>query len=115
MRRWPRWRTVNARAQQYEDSGAFGDTRMDVLRAYAYLDLLNGVAAETRIACAEAQDETAEAAGPWPGPKRGRRGPREPREPREPRPRMARMRGPRQGPVTRPSLPPRPTRAPQST
>jgi hypothetical protein len=53
---------VNARAQRYEDSGAFGDTRMDVLRAYAYLDLLNGVAAETRIACAEAQDETAEAA-----------------------------------------------------
>ncbi len=54
--------SVNARAQQYEDSGAFGDTRMDVLRAYAYLDLLNGVAAEDRVACAEAQDEAAEAA-----------------------------------------------------
>ena len=53
---------VNARAQQYEDSGAFGETRMDVLRAYAYLDLLNGVAAETRMACAEAQDEAADAA-----------------------------------------------------
>ena len=54
--------SVNARAQQYEDSGAFGDTRMDVLRAYGYLDLLNGVTAETRIACAEAQDEAADAA-----------------------------------------------------
>ena len=54
--------SVNARARQYEESGAFGDTRMDVLRAYAYLDLLNGAAAEARIACAEAQDESAEAA-----------------------------------------------------
>ncbi len=54
--------SVNARAQDYEDSGAFGDTRIDVLRAYAYLDLLNGVTAEARIACAEAQDEAAEAA-----------------------------------------------------
>jgi hypothetical protein len=52
--------SVNARAQQYEDSGAFGDTRMDVLRAYGYLDLLNGVTAENRIACAEAQDEAAD-------------------------------------------------------
>jgi hypothetical protein len=54
--------SVNARAQEYEDAGAFGSTRMDVLRAYAYLDLLNGVAAEARIACAEAQDEATEAA-----------------------------------------------------
>jgi hypothetical protein len=54
--------SVNARAEQYKDSAAFGDTRMDVLRAYAYLDLLNGVAAETRIASAEPQDEAAEAA-----------------------------------------------------
>jgi hypothetical protein len=54
--------SVNARARQYEESGAFGDTRLDVLRAYAYLDLLNGAAAEARIACAEAQDEAAEAA-----------------------------------------------------
>src|SRR5690242_6094401 len=52
--------SVNARAKQYEDCGAFGDTRMDVLRAYAYLDLLNGVPPEARIACAEAQDEAAE-------------------------------------------------------
>jgi len=54
--------SVNARAKQYEDRGAFGDTRMDVLRAYAYLDLLNGVPPEARIACAEAQDEEAEVA-----------------------------------------------------
>ena len=54
--------SVNARARQYEESGAFGDTRIDVLRAYAYLDLLNGAVAEARIACAEAQDEAAEAA-----------------------------------------------------
>jgi len=53
--------SVNARAQQYEDSGAFGGTRMDVLRAYAYVDLLNGTLAEARIACAEAQDDAAEA------------------------------------------------------
>jgi hypothetical protein len=54
--------SVNARAQHYEDSGAFGATRTDVLRACAYLDLLNGVSAEDRVACAEAQDEAAEAA-----------------------------------------------------
>jgi hypothetical protein len=53
---------VNTRAQEYEDSGAFGDTRMDVLRAYAYLDLIKGTPAEARIATAEAQDEAAEAA-----------------------------------------------------
>jgi hypothetical protein len=54
--------SVNARAQEYEDTGAFGATRMDVLRAYAYMDLLNGTPAEARIARAEAQDEAAEAA-----------------------------------------------------
>ncbi|HEX3512713.1 MAG TPA: DUF222 domain-containing protein [Trebonia sp.] len=53
---------VNARAQEYEDSGSFGDAGMDALRAYAYLDLLKGTPAEVRIACAEAQDETAETA-----------------------------------------------------
>ena len=35
--------TVNARAEEYKESGAFGDTPMDVLRARAYLDLINGV------------------------------------------------------------------------
>jgi hypothetical protein len=53
--------SVNARAEEYQQSDAFGDTPMDVLRAYAYLDLLNAVPAEARIACAEAQDEAAEA------------------------------------------------------
>ena len=53
---------VNARAQQYEDSDAFGDTPMDALRAYAYVDLLKGTPAEDRIACATAQDEAAEVA-----------------------------------------------------
>src|SRR6202000_3024958 len=66
--------SVNARAQEYEDSGAFGATRMDVLRAYAYLDLLNGVSADARVACAEAQDEAAEPAEAlaWPRPRPAR-------------------------------------------
>jgi hypothetical protein len=53
---------VNARAQEYEDSGSFGESRMDALRAYAFLDLLKGTPAEVRIACAEAQDEAEETA-----------------------------------------------------
>jgi hypothetical protein len=54
--------SVNARAEEYKDSDAFGDTRMDVLRAQAYLDLLNGVPAHARIAAAEPQDVAADAA-----------------------------------------------------
>jgi hypothetical protein len=43
--------SVCSRAQEYRDSGAFpGDTRMDQYRAAAYLDLLNGIPAEARIA-----------------------------------------------------------------
>jgi hypothetical protein len=43
--------SVCARAAQYQDSGAFpGDTRMDQYRVAAYLDLLNGISAEARIA-----------------------------------------------------------------
>jgi Domain of unknown function (DUF222) len=43
--------SVCARAQDYKDSGAFPDeTRMDQYRAAAYLDLLNGVTTEARIA-----------------------------------------------------------------
>ena len=53
---------VNARAQQYEDCGAFGATPMDALRAYAYLDLLTGTPADDRIRSAVAQDEAAEIA-----------------------------------------------------
>ena len=41
---------LNARAAQYKDSGVFAKARMDQLRAAAYLDLLNGVTAEDRIA-----------------------------------------------------------------
>jgi hypothetical protein len=42
---------VCARAQDYQDSGAFPDnTRMDQYRAAAYLDLLNGIPADVRIA-----------------------------------------------------------------
>jgi len=48
---------VNARAEEYKESGAFGDTPMDVLRAHAYLDLINGMPAAMRIAAAEQQDD----------------------------------------------------------
>ena len=48
---------VNVRAEEYKESDAFGDTPMDVLRAYAYLDLINGAPAATRIALAEQQDD----------------------------------------------------------
>ncbi len=42
--------SVCARAQEYEESGAFpDDTRMDQYRVAAYLDLLNGITAATRI------------------------------------------------------------------
>jgi hypothetical protein len=41
---------VAARAAEYKDSGAFPAARMDQLRATAYLDLINGVTANTRIA-----------------------------------------------------------------
>jgi hypothetical protein len=54
--------SVSARAEEYKESGAFGDTPMDVLRAYAYLDLINGVPAAERIAAAERQDDAADAA-----------------------------------------------------
>jgi hypothetical protein len=44
--------SVCARAQGYAESGAFpDDTRMDQYRVAAYLDLLNGVAADVRVAC----------------------------------------------------------------
>ena len=47
--------SVNARAEEYMESGAFGDTPMDVLRACAFLDLINGMPARERIAAAEQQ------------------------------------------------------------
>ncbi len=64
--------SVNARAEEYNESDAFGDTPMDVLRAYAYLDLINGISAAERIAIAEQQDDAdaaqASASPAWPGP-----------------------------------------------
>jgi len=48
---------VNARTGEYKDSGAFPRARMDQLRATAYLDLLNGVTAEARIAHVTAHAE----------------------------------------------------------
>ena len=56
---------VNARAEEYKESGAFGDTPMDVLRAHAYLDLINGVSAAKRIAAAEQQDDLTDSAAAW--------------------------------------------------
>jgi hypothetical protein len=44
---------VCARAGVYKDSGAFPDVRMDQLRARAYLDLLNDITAEARIAAGQ--------------------------------------------------------------
>lgn len=46
--------SVNARAQLYRKSKAFADAAMDQLRAMAYLDLLNEVPADARIAHAQA-------------------------------------------------------------
>ena len=42
--------SLTARALQYKESGAFPGERMDRLRATAYLDLLNDITAEERIA-----------------------------------------------------------------
>ncbi|HEX3512572.1 MAG TPA: DUF222 domain-containing protein, partial [Trebonia sp.] len=49
---------VAARAAEYKDSGAFPGARMDQLRATAYLDLINGVTASTRIACGRLSTDT---------------------------------------------------------
>jgi hypothetical protein len=51
--------SVNLRADEYKESEAFEGAPMDVLRAHAYLDLLNGVPAAERIALAERQDDLA--------------------------------------------------------
>jgi hypothetical protein len=44
---------VCARASSYKDSGVFAGVRMDQFRALAYLDILNGIPAEARIACGQ--------------------------------------------------------------
>ena len=61
---------VNVRAEEYKESEAFDDAPMDVLRAHAYLDLINGVSAAERIALAEQQedDDSGELGPDEPGP-----------------------------------------------
>jgi hypothetical protein len=44
---------VCVRASSYKDSGVFAGVRMDQFRAMAYLDILNGISAEARIACGQ--------------------------------------------------------------
>jgi hypothetical protein len=55
---------VAARAEEYKKSGAFPGEKMDQLRAMGYLDLLNGVTAETRIAHARARASSDNSAEP---------------------------------------------------
>ncbi len=56
--------SVCARAQEYKESGAFpDDTRMDQFRVAAYLDLLNGIPAATRIAAASSSPPPPEMTG----------------------------------------------------
>jgi hypothetical protein len=51
---------VNARAEEYKTAKASPGATMDQLRVLAYLDLLNGVAAQTRIARAPAAGAAAD-------------------------------------------------------
>jgi len=82
---------VTDRAQEYKDCGAFPQARMDQLRAMAYLDLLNDITADQRIAYAQAAARPQPAA-PGPddpdaddrGPDGG--GPADDRGPADPRP-----------------------------
>ncbi len=55
--------SVNARAEEYIESGAFGETPMDVLRAGAFLDLINGVSPDRRIAAAGLTDDVLDRSG----------------------------------------------------
>jgi hypothetical protein len=55
---------VSARAEHYKGSGVFPKAKMDQLRAMAYLDLLNGITAETRIANAHTRADSADSADP---------------------------------------------------
>lgn len=55
---------VGARAEQYKASEAFPGEQMDQLRAMSYLDLLNGITVETRIADARAKARADAPAGP---------------------------------------------------
>jgi hypothetical protein len=56
--------SVCARAQQYKESGAFpDDTQLDQFRVAAYLDLMNDITAETRIASGQLPTDTASPEG----------------------------------------------------
>jgi hypothetical protein len=55
---------LDARAKQYKDSGAFPGERLDRLRAAAYLDVLNGICADDRIACGHLGSEATLATDP---------------------------------------------------
>lgn len=49
---------VCERAAEYKDSGAFGEARMDQLRATAYLDLISSITAASRIASGQLASES---------------------------------------------------------
>jgi hypothetical protein len=59
---------LDARARLYKDSGAFPGERTDRLRATAYLDILNGISADDRIACGHLSSDTAPETGPGDAP-----------------------------------------------
>ena len=59
---------LDARARQYKDCGAFPGERLDRLRAAAYLDILNGVCADDRIACGHLGSDAAPATDPEAAP-----------------------------------------------
>jgi hypothetical protein len=58
---------VTARAARYKDSGAFLNARMDQLRVTAYLDLINGVTADARIAHGHLSTGAPDPGAPDPG------------------------------------------------
>ena len=60
--------SLDARARLYEDCGAFPGERTDRLRAAAYLDILNGVSADDRIACGHLGSDPAPDPAPESGP-----------------------------------------------
>ena len=59
---------LDARARHYKDSGAFPGERLDRLRAAAYLDILNGICADDRIACGHLGSDAATATSPKAAP-----------------------------------------------
>jgi len=62
---------LDARARLYQDCGAFPKERLDRLRAAAYLDILNGISADDRIACGHLGSDAAPGTGPGAAPETG--------------------------------------------